>query len=253
MRISISGSANQGKSTLVGDFIKEWSNYKTSDFDYRSLIKEKKLQYNKSCNKEGQWAILNGMLDDLQKYSKDDNIIFDRSPWDCLVYSMWAEEKGISDIDKEFINKMIPLVKESMKFLDIMFFVPKTKLSQIPIIEDGLREIDPVYIEEIDNIFKAMVYQYHHHFGKNTFFPSEDCPAIIEVFGNQEERIHLIRQYLDTEGKIIGEEGDQILNPQNLEQLEQLLSDQKDQHNKEKFEKQQINMLKQFVQSTKSA
>jgi hypothetical protein len=253
MRISISGSANLGKTTLVNDFIKEWSSYKIGEFNYRKLLEEKKYPHSKSCNKEGQWAILNGMIDELQKYSSNDNVIFDRSPIDCLVYSLWACEKQSSDIDKAFIDKMIPLIKESMHFLDIIFFIPKTKLSPIEIVGDKLRETDPVYIEEIDNIFKALIFQYHNRFDKTIFFPKDDCPAIIEIFGNREERIHLIRQYLDVDGNIIGEEGDTILNPQNLNDIEELLKQQEDSNEHEKFEKQQLQMLKEFVKSTKTS
>jgi hypothetical protein len=253
MRISISGSANLGKTTLVNDFIKEWPKYKTSEFNYRKLLEENKYPHSKSCNKDGQWAILNGMIDDLQKYTADDKIIFDRSPIDCLVYSLWAFEKQSSDIDAEFINKIVPLVRESMHFLDIIFFIPKTKLSPVEIVGDKLRETDPVYIEEIDNIFKALMYQYHSNFNKTQFFPKDDCPAIIEIFGNREERIHLIRQYLNTDGNIIGEEADTILNPQNLSDIENLLQEQQNANQSEKFEKQQLQMLKEFVKNTKTS
>jgi hypothetical protein len=183
----------------------------------------------------------------------DDKIIFDRSPIDCLVYSLWAFEKQSSDIDAEFINKIVPLVRESMHFLDIIFFIPKTKLSPVEIVGDKLRETDPVYIEEIDNIFKALMYQYHSNFNKTQFFPKDDCPAIIEIFGNREERIHLIRQYLNTDGNIIGEEADTILNPQNLSDIENLLQEQQNANQSEKFEKQQLQMLKEFVKNTKTS
>lgn len=251
MRISISGTANQGKTTLISDFIKEWPNYKSSEFDYRTLIKDNKLSCNKDCNQEGQWAILNGMIDEMQKYSSTDNVIFDRCPLDCLIYSFWSLGKGKSDIDSKFISKILPLVRESMSHLDIMFFVPKSKFSPIPIIADDLRETDPEFIDEIDNLFKAMIYQYHTNFDRTEFFPKEECPAVIDIFGNREERIHLIRQYLNVDGQIIGEEGDTILNPNNINELESLIKSQSDQLSKDKFEQKQIQMLKEFVATGK--
>ena len=195
MRIGISGTIGIGKSTLINDFIRAWPNYKTPDSSYRDLLKEKNYPHSKLCNKEGQWAILNNMIDEMQKYSKDDNVIFDRTPWDCLVFSLWAAEMGTSDIDKPFIDKCIKIVRESMKHLDLIFFVPITAVSPVVIEDNGKRETDPQYIGEIDHIFKALFHEYQHALGKTPFFSAEDCPAIIEIFGKQEERILLIRQY----------------------------------------------------------
>ena len=67
MRIAISGSACQGKTTLVNDFIKNWPSYKKSNESYRKVIKEDKLKINKQVNQESQWKILNCLIDDIQK------------------------------------------------------------------------------------------------------------------------------------------------------------------------------------------
>ena len=251
MRISISGTANVGKSTLVKDFLKNWPLYKTPSSTYRDVLKTGNYPHSKKCNKEGQWAIINHMIDEMQKYSNDDKVIFDRGPLDCLVYSMWAFEKKSTDIDKEFIDKLIPLVRESMKFIDVIFFIPITKTSPVPIVNDGTREIDPVYIDEIDNLFKAMMYQYHHNLGRSPFFSADDCPAIIEIFGKPEERILLLQQYLNVEGEVIGEEGDTILNPSNIEELEKLVLEQVSADKKEKYIKKQEEMVKDFVKKSK--
>jgi hypothetical protein len=37
-------------------------------------------------------------------------------------------------------------------------------------------------------------------------FPASDCPAIIEIFGNQEERIKMTELYLTESGKPYGED-----------------------------------------------
>jgi hypothetical protein len=227
MRNSISGSVCQGKSTLISDFLKTWPSYKTPSSTYRDMLRDKNYPHSKLCNKEGQWAILNHMIDEMQKYSKNDKVIFDRSPLDCLVFSLWACEYESSDIDKEFIDKMIPVVRESMKFLDLTFFVPITKHSPVPIVDNGKREIDPQYISEIDYFFKALFHEYQHSLGKTPFFPTDDCPAIIEIFGNPEERVAMTGFYIMEDGKGYGE--DQSLLNEILPASEQTLKDiQKD-------------------------
>lgn len=249
MRISVSGTANTGKTTLVNNFTEVWPNYTSVKFSYREKLKS--LTHSKSCTQETQWMILNSMIDEMQSHESSEHVIYDRCPLDNLVYSLWAFDKGDGDIDQAFIDKCIPLVRESMKFIDIAFFIPLTKASPIAIVDNGTRETDPVYIDEIDNLFKALINQYHHNMERTQFFPKDDCPGIIEIFGRPQERIYLIKQYLDTNGDIIGVEGDSILNPDNLEQLSQLLEGQQNALNSEKFEKQQINMVKDFVKKSK--
>lgn len=253
MRISISGTISQGKTTLVNDFLRAWPNYKTPDSSYRDILKEKNYPHSKNCNKEGQWAILNSMIDEMQKYTKDDNIIFDRNPLDCLVFSLWAAEMGTSDIDKEFIDKIIPIVRESLKNIDLIFFIPMTAVSPVAIEDNGKRETDPQYIGEIDHIFKALFHEYQHSLGKTPFFSADDCPAMIEIFGKQEERILLIRQYLDENGKVYGEEEDTILNPENIEDLEMLINQQRQEDVKEKNLKHHQDMVKDFIAKTKNS
>ena len=45
---------------------------------------------------------------------------------------------------------MLPL-----QFLDIIFFTPLTNVHKVEIEDDGVRNADPNYIKEIDNIFNT--------------------------------------------------------------------------------------------------
>ena len=85
MRISISGTGCQGKTTLIQDFLQEWPGFSTPKKTYRSKLK--KDNHSKDACEDSQWDILNFMLDQLQEYKKGDNIIFDRCPLDNLVYT----------------------------------------------------------------------------------------------------------------------------------------------------------------------
>lgn len=251
MRIAISGTSGIGKSTLIADFLKTWPNYKTPESSYREFFKVNLYPHSKNCNQEGQWAILNHMIDEMQKYSKDDNVIFDRCPLDNLVYSLWASEKGASDLDRDFIEKCIPIVKESMKHLDVIFFIPISKTSPVPIVDNGIRETDPVYIEEIDSLFKAIFHLYQNNFDDNPFLPNDDCPAIIEIFGNPQERIMLLQQYLNVDGQVIGDEGGSILDPENMKELENLLMEQMTAAQKESLYAREKQLAEEFEKEQK--
>ena len=199
MRIAISGTACQGKTTLIKDFLDQWPNYTTPKKTYRDIIKDNDLDHSSKTNKETQWEILNFMIEELQKTRKGDNVIFDRCPLDNLVYSIWAHEKKNSNITNKFIKKCIPLVRESFRNLDIIFFTPITKVGSVELEQDDLRDEDPNLIEEVDHLFKA-VHRDHQINPKSNFFVSDDKPAILEVFGNRKERIEIIKLYVDKDG-----------------------------------------------------
>ena len=68
------------------------------------------------------------------------------------------------------------------------------------------------------NFFKVLQRHYHEHPQDNPFFPRDDSPALIEVFGDRQERMQMIRLYLDVEGELIGGDGSSdIFNPENLD------------------------------------
>lgn len=193
------------------------------------------------------------MVEELQKYKKNDYVIFDRCPLDNLVYSLWCCDKKKGKIDEKFISKCIPIVRESMKSLDIIFFLPITKVSPVQIVEDGKRETDEIYIKEIDALFKSLNVQYKHGLGRTPFFPADDSPAIIEIFGNPIERIQMIKWYLDAEGDLIGGDvnsPDNVFNPENLDEMAKLIESQKKLQKDEIALAGELAKIKDFVKKT---
>ena len=253
MRIAISGTANQGKSTLINDFLANWPMYKIGGNSYRDYIKKNKSPHSKKTNKETQWKYLNLIIDDLQKFNKDDYVIFDRCALDNLVYSLWACDKQVGRIDDKFIEKCIPIVKESYKHLDILFFIPITKAAPVPIVENGTRETDETYVKEIDALFKSMMQQYQHNLGRTPFFPADDCPGMIEIFGTPEERIGMVKWYIDVEGDLIGGDvnaADNLFNPENISEMEALIASQKAIKDQEVAMASELAGIKDFVKKT---
>jgi predicted ATPase len=233
MRIAISGAACQGKTTFINDFIKEWPKYTTPTESYRDVVKSKEHKINKEVTKESQWSILNFMIDQLQKHGdKGNKIIFDRCPFDNLVYSLWGNVKNSAEFDDAFISKCIPLVCESMKYLDIIFFTPITKIAPVKIEDKEQRETDQEFITEIDTIFKSIIQQFQKT-GASVFFPKDDSPGIVEIFGKPEERIQLARYYLNADGDLIGEEAS-IFNTLDEKEIQKLLAEQKELLHREK-------------------
>ena len=205
MRICVSSCAGTGKSTFVRDFLKNWPSYKSSGETYRKLIKEKGLSLNREGNRESQGIILDCLLDEAMKYTKDDNVIHDRGTLDNLVYSLWLKSKDKGDINDTFIQRTFQLVKQSMFFYDVIFYIPYDAETVKEEAREN-RETNKEYNSELDNFFKAIHGMYYEK--STALFPFNDpsgVPAIIEIFGNPTERIEIAKLYVDPDGKEFGE------------------------------------------------
>jgi hypothetical protein len=201
MRIAFCGTANTGKSTLVRDFLTVWHMYSTPQKSYRDVIVERGLGHSKGVTKQGQQQILDFMVEQMKGKTPEDNVVYDRCPIDNIIYSMWANDKQQGDIDDEFIASCIPMVRESIKDLDIIFWLPFNE--SIAIQNDNMRETDELYIREIDNIFE-MVYKQFLYNDKFPLFDSQDRPAMIEITKTaRHERLLEIANYISIEGDSI--------------------------------------------------
>ena len=193
-----------GKSTLVKDMIEKWPMLSTPKRTYRDLIKEKKLPLNKNGTKESQEALLNFLIDEAMEGIGDNKYIYDRTPVDNLVYSLWLFDKGTSNIDEKFIDKSVKLVREAMKFYSVVFYLPFCAENDVALTEAPNRDIDPVYRSEIGHLFEG-IYQAWEK-GGSRFFDTDDCPAFIPIFGSRQERIAIISLYISDKGEFFGED-----------------------------------------------
>jgi len=205
MRIGVSGTQNIGKSTVIKDFLERWDMYETPEKSYRDVLKEKGLSCNQETTPETQTIVLNHLCDSVMDFAhRLDNVITDRTPYDALAYSMWANAKGIEGFDDEFIMGQINLAREASSFYDIIFHIPIVEGHDVEIVEDDLRDTDPDFRVEMDNIFSAIFSTYFKQEGP--FFKWGDCPAVIELFGSPEERMELMKLYVNKDGVAYGEE-----------------------------------------------
>jgi thymidylate kinase len=207
MKIAFIGTQCNGKSTLIKEFREKWPMYKQPEKTYRDLIKEKKVKNNKNGTKESQKAILDALVDEiiLASATEEKHIVFDRCVIDNIAYTLWLNEKG--KVSDEFVMDSRQVAIETVKMYDIIFYLPLRE--EIKIEKRKGRDIDPVYRQEIDNIFKALVTSYERNSG--TFFPIRDCPAVITLEGPPDLRCEQIRLYLKDTGVPYGEEDGSLI------------------------------------------
>jgi thymidylate kinase len=207
MKIAFIGTQCNGKSTLIQEFREKWPMYKQREKTYRDLIKEKKLKNNKNGTEESQKAILDALVDEiiLATATEEKHLVFDRCVIDNIAYTLWLNEKN--KVSDEFVMDSRRVAMETIKMYDIIFYLPLRE--EIKIEKRKGRDIDPVYRQEIDYIFRALVTSYERNSG--TFFPIRDCPAVITLEGPPDLRCEQIRLYLKDTGVPYGEEDGSLI------------------------------------------
>ena len=190
---------------------------------YRDVLNENNLSHSSNTSDETQLTILNWMMEEQSKSTKDSKIIYDRCPWDNLAYTLHGNALG--KVSDETTAATISFVKESMKDLDIIFWLKYNP--SIKLVDDGTREAKLEYIKQTDQIFQGLFDQYMENLEQDVFYPKDDCPAIVcidEHFSTVDDRLMFIGEFIDHKGDLI--EGDSLLDPNNLEVLEQMVKDQ---------------------------
>ena len=225
MRIAFSGAQGTGKTTLLRDFLTCWPQYKTLNKSYRDIIKEKGLTHSSNTTEETQRVIRDWMYEEFKKNSKDDNVVYDRCLLDNLVYTLWMYRYIPGSISSTFVDESIDIMKESMRKLDIIFYIPADKCN-FALEDDSFRDTNLVYRTQIDNIFKGLISEYKENFDKDVFWPKNDSPGVIDIFGDRQSRLLDIGDYIGTSGELIGDEHS-IFNEEQLKLAEQMLKDQK--------------------------
>jgi len=214
--------------------------YTTPSKTYRDVIKENNLEHSSNTNDDSQLLILNWMMEEQKKYNKDSYVIYDRCPWDNLAYTL--QGNALDKISDTVTAATISFVKESMKDLDIIFWLKYNPA--IKVVEDGLRDANEAYIKQTDQVFQGLFDQYMDNLEEDVFYPKDDCPAIVcidEHFSTVDDRLMFIGEFLDRKGDLI--DGESMLSEENLSILEGILGDQ----GREKENEDRINkIIKEF-------
>lgn len=207
MKIAFIGTQCNGKTTLIEEFLQKWPMYKRPEKTYRDIISEKKIKLNQKGDEKSQRIILDALIDETQAAcaSGEENLVFDRCVLDNIVYSLWLNAK--EKVSDQFIMDCKFLAMETLKSFDVIFYLPLRE--EIKLEKRKGRDIDPVYRQEIDNIFRALVGAYER--GDAAFFPRNNCPAIIALEGPPDLRCEQIKLYIKDTGKPFGEEDGSLI------------------------------------------
>lgn len=209
MKIAFIGTHSVGKTTLIEQFLSKWPMYTKAESTYRDLIKQNKLKINKKGTEESQRIILNSLIDEVQNVTAKGSarVVFDRCVVDNIAYTLWLNaHKKVSD---EFVDECKTIAAETLKLYDIIFYLPVHE--SIPLTKKSGRDSDPVYREELDNIFDALITSYEK--GTGRFFPLSDCPAVIRLDMSPAARCEQIGLYIQHTGECFDEKEPSLIEP----------------------------------------
>lgn len=204
MRIAISSTTGIDRSGLIKKFLKQWPLYE-SDNCWKEAISSSDNKSILDLNKD----VLQKMRDESRKYGRDDNIIFNRCTFDMMGYILWGHTVNPGKYTTEYVNECIDIFRESTRYLDIIFYIPLSKVS------GNLNQQKKV--KRIDDCLKFIEREYSTKKTSN-FFIHDDRPALIELVGGLDEQIAIIKMYLNKSGGIDESDTD-ILPPEVMELL----------------------------------
>lgn len=174
-----------------------WPMYKTPEKTYRDLIKEKDLAINESGTQESQ-EIIREALRQCAIDNKDEKyIVHDRGILDNLAYSVYLSERN--QLADDFLADSINMTRDTVKMYDIIFWLPLNP--NIKLVPQENRSVNEEYRQDIDYIFETMIETYKK--GSGLIFPIEDCPAVIELTGDLNEKLKTIREYINDHGDLV--------------------------------------------------
>ena len=233
MRIAFISAPSQNKKVLVDAFLDNWSSYKLVRTEYdveKELTPENQLEFATRAHK----AIVNEPV--------DSNKLYVGTVLDSLIYSLWAHERGVEGFDEAFIGKIVPLVVDASRYMDIYYFIPITKVAPVQTNQPTREEVI-TNIRELDCIYKATAQASLNP--KFWAFDPENRPPILEIFGNTHERIEMLKLYISAEGGLY-DSPNTVFSPENLDLMEKVLREQREVQEIEQLEEKVKNSVSIF-------
>jgi len=124
VRVAVSGSHSVGKSTLVAAFLSHHPEYAHEPEAFEVLADDVELAESGAPMPDGLRLLLNYTLAALDSRAAQARVMFERSPVDYLAYAAASARSWQADESQEFLRSQKPIVREAMRHLDLVAYVP---------------------------------------------------------------------------------------------------------------------------------
>jgi len=150
MRIGICGAQSTGKTTLLNELMNQefFFNYKFCVESTREIYRLG-LNINERGDDITQKMIMQHHFFNLIMY---ENMIADRTTFDCYTYTRYLNEIG--QVSDDMLQLIEQALLKSKKLYDMIFYIRP----EFDIVDDGVRSIDVNFRDRISQIFENTLY-----------------------------------------------------------------------------------------------
>jgi AAA domain len=152
MRIAVSGTHCSGKSTLIDAFLSAHPDFSHEPEPYEVLVEEYGQDFAAEPSADDFFRQLEFSVERLRQYQTGARVIFERSPVDFLAYILALEDLGRHDGNQRLSRQARNVVVESMRFLDVIVWLPLNDADGIEMPEDE----DPKLRHAVDSRLVAI-------------------------------------------------------------------------------------------------
>jgi hypothetical protein len=201
MRIALCGVRQNDTNEFISQLIKEWPMYEIVEVKPEINLNKDLTYPDNETLANKQYKLLNDRIDKAMEFNKTKNILHTYSTLDSLVSIFWNASKGNEEFDDLFIQRAIMLAKQSMTFYDVIFYLCLSNK------QEGNTDT------EFDNFYSVILETYTKN--KPWIFPFNEpsgSPPMIEIFGNVQEKIQMMKLYINTDGQAYCAEDSLITN-----------------------------------------
>jgi predicted ATPase len=158
MRVAVSGSHGTGKSTLIAAFLERRPEYAYEPEAYEALADDVALTSSEGPTPEGLESLLQYTVSAVAGHPPGTCVIFERGPADYLAYAAASRRTWSPGETKDFLETYVPVVRESVRHLDLIAFVPVSRGGPIIARPDD----DPRFRKRVDEALRRVLIDDDH-------------------------------------------------------------------------------------------
>jgi predicted ATPase len=177
VRIAVSGSHGTGKSTLIAAFLERRPHYHHEPEAFETLADDVDLTPDEGPTADGLQVLLEHTISAMAAYSPGARVVFERSPVDYLAYAAAARSwpRGAS---ARFLTSAKPLVRRSLRHLDLVVLLPVSK--DLPARGDE----DPRFRRRVDEALRRALVDDDYN-----LFRHRESPRVAELPPTRERQL----------------------------------------------------------------
>lgn len=182
MRIAVSGTHCVGKTTLIEEFLRAHPDFAHEPEPYTVLVDDYGEEFSAQPCAADFLRQLEFNVDRLQRYTREDRVVFERSPVDFFAYLLALKDLRMDVVDSELVTTAQAQTSAATRNLDLIVFLPLDDTEGIEIPAEEFPKLRKAVDSRLVSIF---VDDEMDLFGSGG-------PTVVEARGKTSRRLRLI-------------------------------------------------------------